>query len=120
MLAQQQNPQIMPQMQIPQQFQPQAYPMYGMMPMQAPGPDPNALENAIFSVGESRDDKKRKEDVISKMKFATFSPQTGTNFIAQVRKQILIHNINPDDPDIKASKSLCLIAFGYSDHLRSI
>ena len=73
-----------------------------MMP-QPVAQDPNVLANAIIQVGESRDDKKRKEDKVNKMKLTTFTPTTGSNFIAQVRKQLLIHAINPDDPDIKSA-----------------
>ena len=70
---------------------------------QQPMQDPNALAQAIFRVGESRDDKRRKEDKVNKMKLSSFTPTTGMNFIAQVRKQMMIHGVNPNDEDIKSA-----------------
>ena len=61
LIAQQQN--VPPQM--PQIMHPHPNPYLGMIPMMPqPVQDNNAIANAIFQVGESRDDKKRKKDKV--------------------------------------------------------
>jgi hypothetical protein len=93
-------------MAYPQQVMPANFGyMPGMMPMQMQQPMQNddVIANAILYVGESRDDKKRKEDKIKEMRLSNSSPAIGTHFMAQVRKQLLIHGINPDDPYTKST-----------------
>ena len=108
-------PHVMPEQQVqmpvniaqfPQNFQQMQQPMMQQFHQQLPNqnvlPEANAFAQALFQVGESRDDKRRKEDKINKLKFGSFTPQTGTSFIAQIQKQLTIHGVDPEDPDVKS------------------
>ena len=80
---------------------------YVIMPQMQPQPENldsiERLANAIFQVGERRETQRRAEDRVRLMKFENYTSQTGITFVNQVRTQMVLQEINEEDPTSMAA-----------------